>query len=96
MDVLVKPLVTEKMTAQTEKLNRYGFIVNRNADKEQIKAAIERMYEVNVVAVNTLVSGGKMKYRYTKSGVQKGKTSNFKKAFITLEEGQVIDFYSNI
>lgn len=96
MDVLVKPLVTEKMTAQTEKLNRYGFIVNRNADKEQIKAAIERMYEVNVVAVNTLVSGGKMKYRYTKSGVQKGKTSSFKKAFITLEEGQVIDFYSNI
>ena len=96
MDVLIKPLVTEKMTAQTEKLNRYGFIVNRNADKEQIKAAIERMYEVNVVAVNTLVSGGKMKYRYTKSGVQKGKTSSFKKAFITLEEGQVIDFYSNI
>ena len=65
MDILIKPLVTEKMTAQTEKLNRYGFIVNRHADKEQIKTAIERMYEVNVVAVNTLVSGGKMKYRYT-------------------------------
>jgi large subunit ribosomal protein L23 len=96
MDILIKPLVTEKMTAQTEKLNRYGFIVNRNADKEQIKTAIERMYEVNVVAVNTLVSGGKMKYRYTKSGVQKGKTSSYKKAIITLAEGQVIDFYSNI
>lgn len=96
MDILIKPLVTEKMTAQTEKLNRYGFIVNRSADKEQIKTAIERMYEVNVVAVNTLVSGGKMKYRYTKSGVQKGKTSSYKKAIITLAEGQVIDFYSNI
>ena len=96
MDILIKPLVTEKMTAQTEKLNRYGFIVNRNADKEQIKTAIERMYEVNVVAVNTLGSGGKMKYRYTKSGVQKGKTSSYKKAIITLAEGQVIDFYSNI
>jgi len=96
MDILIKPLVTEKMTAQTEKLNRYGFIVNRNADKEQIKTAIERMYEVNVIAVNTLVSGGKMKYRYTKSGVQKGKTSSYKKAIITLAEGQVIDFYSNI
>jgi large subunit ribosomal protein L23 len=96
MEILVKPLVTEKITALTEKLNRYGFIVNRQANKEQIKAAVESMYEVSVIAVNTMVSGGKMKYRYTKSGVQKGKTSNYKKAIITLAEGQVIDFYSNI
>lgn len=96
MDILVKPLVTEKMTAQSEKLNRFGFIVDRRASKDQIKAAVEQMYEVKVTAVNTLIVGGKTKYRYTKSGVQKGKTSSYKKALITLEEGQTIDFYSNI
>jgi large subunit ribosomal protein L23 len=96
MDILVKPLVTEKMTAQTEKLNRFGFVVNRQATKEQIKGAIEKLYNVDVVAVNTLVYGGKIKYRYTKGGVQKGKTKGFKKAIITLAAGQTIDFYSNI
>lgn len=96
MDVLIKPLVTEKMTAQSEKLNRYGFIVDRRANRTQIKAAIEQLYGVKVDAVNTLVYGPKTKYRYTKSGVQKGKTNSFKKAIITLAEGQTIDFYSNI
>jgi len=96
MDILVKPMVTEKMTAQTEKLNRFGFIVDRRASKVQIKAAVEQMYEVKVTAVNTLVTAAKVKSRYTKSGVQKGKTSSYKKAFITLAEGQTIDFYSNI
>ena len=81
---------------QSEKLNRFGFIVDRRASKDQIKAAVEALYEVNVAAVNTMVYGGKTKMRYTKSGVQKGKTSSFKKAIITLEEGQTIDFYSNI
>lgn len=96
MDILVKPLVTEKMTAQSEKLNRFGFIVDRRASKDQIKAAVEQMYDVKVTNINTLIVGGKTKYRYTKSGVQKGKTSSYKKALITLEEGQTIDFYSNI
>ena len=96
MEILYKPLVTEKMTEQSEKLNRFGFIVNRQASKDQIKSAIEQLYDVKVVAVNTMVYGGKTKSRYTKSGVQKGKTSTFKKAIITLEEGQTIDFYSNI
>ena len=96
MEILIKPLVTEKMTALTEKLNRYGFIVDRRASKSQIKTAVKQLYNVEVVAVNTMVYGGKLKSRYTKSGVQKGKTSSFKKAIITLEEGQVIDFYSNI
>jgi large subunit ribosomal protein L23 len=84
------------MTAQAEKLNRVGFIVNRRATKEQIKAAVEKFYDVEVARVNTMVYGGKTKMRYTKSGVQKGKTSAFKKAIITLAEGQTIDFYSNI
>jgi large subunit ribosomal protein L23 len=96
MDILYKPLVTEKMTEQTEKLNRYGFVVNRQATKSQIKAAVKQLYDVDVASVNTMVYGGKTKYRYTKSGIQKGKTSSYKKAIITLEEGQTIDFYSNI
>lgn len=96
MDILIKPLVTEKMTEQSEKLNRFGFIVDRRANKDQIKEAVETLYDVEVVAVNTMVYGGKTKMRYTKSGVQKGKTSSFKKAIITVAEGQTIDFYSNI
>ena len=96
MDIILKPLVTEKITAQTEKLNRYGFIVDRRASKSQIKAAIKKLYDVEVAAVNTMVYGGKTKSRYTKSGVQKGKTSSYKKAIITVTEGQTIDFYSNI
>jgi large subunit ribosomal protein L23 len=96
MDILIKPLVTEKMTAMSEKLNRYGFIVDRRATKGQIKAVIQQFYDVQVVSVNTMVYGGKLKSRYTKGGVQKGKTSSYKKAIITLEEGQTIDFYSNI
>lgn len=96
MEILYKPLVTEKMTEQSEKLNRFGFIVNRRASKDQIKVAVEKLYDVKVTSVNTMVYGGKTKYRYTKSGVQKGKTNAFKKAVITLAEGQTIDFYSNI
>ncbi|HPR31605.1 MAG TPA: 50S ribosomal protein L23 [Prolixibacteraceae bacterium] len=96
MDVLIKPLVTEKMTAQTEKLNRYGFIVDRRANKSQIKNAIEKLYDVEVETVNTMIYGGKTKQRYTKAGMQKGKTNAFKKAIITLAKGQTIDFYSNI
>ena len=96
MDILIKPIVTEKMTGQTEKLNRYGFVVNKDANKRQIQKAIEGMYDVSVVAVNTMIYGGKTKSRYTKAGVIKGKTSAYKKAVVTLAEGESIDFYSNI
>lgn len=96
MDILIKPIVTEKMTEQGEKLNRYGFIVRKDADKVEIKKAIESLYNVNVASVNTMVYGGKNKSRYTKAGVIKGKTSAYKKAIITLAEGDTIDFYSNI
>ncbi|MFV0268062.1 MAG: 50S ribosomal protein L23 [Draconibacterium sp.] len=96
MDILIKPIVTEKMTDQGEKLNRYGFIVRREADKEQIKTAVEELYNVSVASVNTMVYGGKNKSRYTKAGVIKGKTAAYKKAVITLAEGDTIDFYSNI
>jgi len=96
MDILVKPLVTEKMTTQTERFNRYGFVVDRRATKPQIKKAVESLYDVTVERVNTMVYGGKIKSRFTKGGVISGKTATFKKAFVTLVDGDSIDFYSNI
>lgn len=96
MEILIKPVVTEKMTALTEKLNRYSFVVNRDANKVEIKKAVESMYGVTVKDVNTMVIAGKNKSRYTKTGIIEGRTSAKKKAIITLAEGDVIDFYSNI
>ena len=96
MDILKKPIVTEKMTGLGEKLNRYGFIVDKRANKIEIKKAVEEMYDVRVDAVNTIIYGGKAKSRYTKAGVVTGKTTSFKKAIVTLADGDNIDFYSNI
>ncbi len=84
------------MTALGEKLNRYGFRVDKNANKIQIKEAVEALYNVTVVDVNTMIVAPKLKNRYTRSGVIKGKTSAYKKAIVTLKEGEQIDFYSNI
>lgn len=96
MQILIKPLVTEKLNEQSDKLNRFGFVVKKSANKLQVKAAVEEMYNVTVEDVNTMVYAGKVKSRYTKSGVQVGKTAAFKKAIVTLKEGDKIDFYSNI
>ncbi|MFR9165995.1 MAG: 50S ribosomal protein L23 [Dysgonomonas sp.] len=97
MGILIKPILTEKQTEITEKFpNRYAFRVVPSANKVEIKKAVEQMYNVNVVRVNTMNYAGKRKSRYTKSGVVSGKTTAFKKAIITLKEGQVIDFFSNI
>ena len=96
MDILIKPIVTEKMTEQSEKYNRFGFVVDRRATKIEIKAAVESMYNVKVAAVNTMNYQGKKKSRYTKAGVIEGRTASFKKAIVTLVEGDNIDFYSNI
>ena len=96
MDILVKPIVTEKMTEIGEKLNRYGFIVHQDANKLQIAKAVEEMYGVTVDAVNTMRYAGKSKSRFTKAGVISGKAKAFKKAIITVAEGETIDFYSNI
>lgn len=96
MSVIVKPIVTEKMTQLGESLNRFAFVVDKSADKLAVKKAVEALYDVTVVAVNTMNYSGKSKVRYTKSGVQSGKTSAFKKAIVTLKEGDTIDFYSNI
>jgi large subunit ribosomal protein L23 len=96
MEILVKPVITEKMTGLGEKLNRYGFIVHKKANKIQIKKAVEDFYGVDVVAVNTMNYSGKEKSRFTKAGVIAGRTNAFKKAIVTLAEGETIDFYSNI
>jgi len=96
MDINIAPIVTEKATQLTEKLNRYTFRVSPEANKYQIKALVEQLYGVKVVRVNTAVQRGKNKSRYTRSGLLRGKTSAFKKAFITVAEGQTIDFYSNL
>ena len=96
MAFIVKPLVTEKMNATTEKQNKFGFVVRPEANKLQIKAEVEALYNVTVVAVNTMVYAGKNKSRYTKAGLLRGRPNAFKKAVVTLKEGDTIDFYSNI
>lgn len=96
MAYIIKPLVTEKMTGITEKLNQFGFIVRPEANKLQIKAEIEAMYNVTVVSVNTMKYAGKNKSRYTRSGLIQGRSNTFKKAVVSLKEGETIDFYSNI
>jgi len=96
MNILLKPIVTEKMTNQGDKFNRYGFLVAINANKIQIKKAVEELYSVTVESVNTMRYGGKVKTRNTKSGLLVGRTIATKKAVITLAEGNKIDFYSNI
>jgi large subunit ribosomal protein L23 len=96
MEILIKPVITEKMTAVGEKLNRYGFLVERDANKIQIRKAVEAMYGVTVEKVNTVNYIGKMKSRNTKAGVVTGRFNRHKKAIVSLKEGETIDFYSNI
>ena len=96
MGVIKKPVITEKMTAKGEALNQYGFIVDPKANKIQIKKEVEDLYGVQVVSVNTMNYSGKSKSRFTKSGVVTGKTRAFKKAIVTLADGETIDFFSNI
>ena len=97
MSFIIKPLVTEKMTNITEKQpNRYGFVVRPEANKLQIKKEVEGLYNVTVVDVNTARYAGKRSARYTKAGLVKGEKSAFKKAIVTVKDGDTIDFYSNI
>ena len=95
-EVLIRPILSEKANAQQEKLRRYAFRVARKANKLEIKKAVESFYGVNVTAVNTTVVPGKNKSRFTKAGVISGRKPSYKKAFITVAEGESIDLYSNI
>tara|TARA_Y100000766_G_C18767524_1_gene536706 strand:- start:251 stop:541 length:291 start_codon:yes stop_codon:yes gene_type:complete len=96
MDLIIKPLVTEKVTNQTELFNRYAFVVSKSANKIDIKKSIEGLYDVKVKSVRTMNYYGKSKSRFTKAGVIRGKKSAFKKAIVELIDGNSIDFYNNV
>ena len=97
MGIIIKPIVTEKMTTITGKFpNRFGFRVSPDANKVEIRKAVEAMYQVTVVDVNTMNRSGKLKSRYTKSGAVSGRQDAYKKAIVTLKKGETIDFFSNI
>ena len=95
-DVLIKPILTEKANAQQEKLRRYAFKVDKKANKLEIKKAIESFYGVTVTAVNTAVAPAKDRSRFTKAGIIMGRKPGYKKAYVTVAEGETIDLYSNI
>ena len=95
-DVLIKPILTEKANAQHDKLRRYAFKVTKKANKLEIKKAIESFYGVTVTNVNTSVTPAKNKSRFTKAGVISGRKPSYKKAYVTVAEGENIDLYSNI
>ena len=95
-DIIIKPIITEKMTEQSAQLPRYGFIVNKNANKVEIKKAVNKLYNVEVLTVNTMNYSGKTRSRSTKTSITKGKSKAFKKAIVTLREGDSIDLYSSI
>ena len=96
MDIQIRPIITEKANQASEKLNRYTFAVSPDANKFQIKDVIEKLYNVRVVKVNTALYAGKRKSRYTKAGLIRGRKPAYKKAYVTVAEGQTIDYYNNI
>jgi len=95
-NILVKPIITEKAEKLSEGLNQYTFVVQRRANKVEIRKAIEKMYSVNVDSVNTMVMPAKAKNRSTRAGLLKGSVSSFKKAIVTLEAGEAIDFFGDL
>ena len=96
MSIIIKPIVTEKITKDGEVFNRFGFVVDKKANKVQIKKAIEAAYGVTVVDVNTMNVRPDRSTKYTKSGMISGKTNAYKKAIVQVQEGETIDFYNNI
>jgi large subunit ribosomal protein L23 len=95
-DIIFKPIISEKLNLQADKLNRYGFVVSKTANKIQIRKAVQDLYNVSVTSVNTIRYGGKAKSRNTRAGIVVGRTNAYKKAYVTLANGEKIDFYSNI
>ena len=96
MSVLIKPIITEKMSLLSEKLNKYGFVVSKEANKIMIREAVEEMYGVTVEEVRTINVPAKARSRFTKSGVISGRKSGYKKAIVSLAEGETIDFFSEV
>ena len=96
MSIIIKPIITEKITKDGEVFNRFGFIVDKRANKVQIKKAVEATYGISVVSVNTMNYRADRTTKYTKSGLISGKTNAYKKAIVQVKEGETIDFYNNI
>ena len=96
MDISIKPIITERATKLSEKRNCYTFRVSPDANKYQIKTLVEQLYGVKGESVNTAIVRGKNKSRWTKSGLLRGKTATWKKAYVTVADGQTIEFFSNI
>lgn len=96
MNIIIKPIITEKITKESEVTNRYGFVVEKSANKVQIKKAIEAAYGVTIVNVNTMNVRPDRTTKYTKSGLIHGKTNAYKKAVVQVQEGETIDFYNNV
>ncbi|GEC77467.1 50S ribosomal protein L23 [Flavobacterium aquatile] len=96
MSIIVKPIITEKITKDGEIFNRFGFVVDKKANKVQIKKAVEATYGVSVVSVNTMNVRPDRTTKYTKSGLISGKSNAYKKAIVQVQEGETIDFYNNI
>lgn len=94
--ILIKPIITEKAEMLSESLNQYSFVVDKKANKIEIKKAVEEMYSVSVESVNTIIVPGKSKNRNTRSGVLNGRVPAYKKAIITLADGEEIDFFGDI
>jgi large subunit ribosomal protein L23 len=96
MSIIIKPIITEKITKEGEVFNRFGFVVDKKANKVQIKKAVEATYGISIVSVNTMNYRADRTTKYTKSGLISGKTSAYKKAIVQVKEGETIDFYNNI
>ncbi len=95
MSVLIKPIITEKVTKDGELFNRYGFVVAKNANKIEIKNAVEASYGVTVLSVNTMIARANRSQKYTKSGVISAMNGAYKKAVVQVKEGEIIDFFNN-
>lgn len=94
--ILIKPVLTEKAEMLSEGLSKYSFVVSKDANKIEVRNAVEEMYGVTVDSVNTMIMPGKRKSRMTRSGMQTGKVSGYKKAVVTLADGEEIDFFGDI
>jgi large subunit ribosomal protein L23 len=92
-NIIIKPIVSEKSERLSGKLNQYAFIVDKSANKLEIKKAVEAMFTTNVVSVNTAVMPAKMKSRNTRSGLVRGRVAAYKKAYVTLADGESLDLY---
>ena len=95
MSIIIKPIITEKVTKDGELFNRFGFVVDKKANKVEIKKAVEAAYGVTVVEINTMNVRPDRSTKYTKSGLIQGKTASYKKAIVQVQEGETIDFYPN-